>query len=190
MGRMPAFNGDARSIKEGKKTMLKKPSAVLFAVLAVACIATAGCTVRLVSDYDPVTDSQLSDVYHATDALLTRMELLASEPTTARTACSPDQFAGDYQQIVSRLRLLGVRNAARDHNSITNEQLALLTNNIETLRKLQRVRYNQTQADTAGAANNGCLLTDELVPVRRTLDQTVTAMMKLELAKRDFRKGE
>jgi hypothetical protein len=174
---------------KGKK-MWKNHPTFLLTVLAVVCVATASCTVHLVSDYDPVTDNQLSDVYQATDALLTHMELLASDPTTLRPACDPDQFAGDYQQIVSRLRLLSVRNAARDHNSITNDQLALLTNNIDTLRKLQRVRYDQTRGNSAGTASNGCLLADELVPIRRTLDQTVTAIMKLELAKRDFRKGE
>lgn len=170
--------------------MPKRHLVVLLAMFA-ACVTTTGCTVHLVSDYDPVTDNQLSEVYESTDALLTHLELLASEPNTLRPACDPDQFAGDYQEIVSRLRLLSVRNAARDHNSITNEQLGLLTDNIDTLRKLQRLRYDQTHGDSARAATaNGCLPADELVPVRRTLDQTVTAILKLELAKRDFRKGE
>ncbi|HEU4603170.1 MAG TPA: hypothetical protein VFS24_14445 [Steroidobacteraceae bacterium] len=166
--------------------------ACLAAMLWAVSIGLCGCTAHLVSDYDPVTDRSVSDLYRSIDALLTRMEELSIEPLSpndAHASCNPDEFADDYREIGSQLRLLIVRNAARPDNSLTNDQLLLLSKNIDAVRQLQRVRYERAKGNSEDRSG-GCLPAEEIGPIRRSLDQAVTAILKLELAKRDFRTKE
>lgn len=162
--------------------------------LLAAILWLAGCQVSLISDYDPTTDKGVSDLQRGIERHLGLLETLAAEPPGLETlleACKPEKFDDTYRQLQADLRTLIVRNEAREKNQRTVEQLRDLQKSLETLQQQQRERYEPTDPDRAVVKpGDHCLSRGQVDVNRRALEQHLRAILKLELAKRDFRKEE
>jgi hypothetical protein len=139
-------------------------------VLAV-CLASAalvaGCAVTLISTYDESTDKGVSALQTKADALMTQLD---QEHVPAYTAVK-----SSYDGVRSDLGSLQFRNEARPKNSLTIRQLGELKTQLDTLEALHSTgRLNQPAAEIA----------------KRTIDQTLGAILRLELEKKELNKQE
>lgn len=153
-----------------------------------------GCQVSYVSHYDEATDRGVMELHGVIDAHLARLDALAAEPPGLEALarqCDPVQFDESYSGLRTRLRALLVRNQARERNDLTVAQLEALGASLETLRQQQQERFAPGDGSRAIARpGDRCLGTGQLQANRQILEQHVRAILKLELAKRDFRAQE
>jgi hypothetical protein len=162
--------------------------------LIAAVLLLAGCEIILVSAYDATTDRGVTEIQRALEQHLTKLEALAAEPPGLESLveeCDPAKFAGTYQALQTDVRALILRNEARERNTLTVDQLKLLRSNIGSLQALQQERYAPTDpARRIEKPGDRCLSAAPIEASRRILEQNLLAILKLELAKRDFRKEE
>jgi hypothetical protein len=157
-------------------------------------LALGGCQVHLISDYDDATDVGVTEVQQAIDHHLWTLETLSAvskETPSLSQQCDPRQFSDSYREIQSHLRTLIIRNEVRAQNEKTTEQLKLLDASIENLRKQQMERYSPTDSQRAiEVPGDRCMSAAQLKVSRDLLEQHIRSILKLELAKRNFRSGE
>ena len=161
-------------------------------VLAAAWLA--GCQVQWISQYDEVTDRGITDIQRSIERHLGQLEALAAEPPgldALTEQCRPERFTTFHEELDSGLRVLILRNEAREQNALTVEQLKLLQSSLGMLREQQRERYTPTDAGREiRQPGDRCLSAGQVQLNRRIIEQNIRAILKLELAKRDFRKEE
>lgn len=164
------------------------------ASLVVVGILAAGCQVMWVSDYDATTDRGVTALQRAIDAHLSRLERLAAEPPGLESLtedCDPAKFAASYQDLQADLRVLILRNEARTKNELTVRQLQALQPSLDALREQQQERYAPTDPERRiTRPGDRCLGAGQVAVNRQILEQHIRAILKLELAKRDFRREE
>lgn len=158
---------------------MRIPSMRLF-VAGAAAMLLAGCAVSLVSDYDPETDQGVSALQYEVTEHLTTLDLLAAGPNGRPVTpdCKYENFAAVYAQFAARAHVLKVRSEVRPKNELTTTQLGLLEQNL-----------GEGLATTHREADGGCLSHGAIVVARETMDQMFRAILKLELAKKQFRGG-
>lgn len=164
--------------------------------IALVAIVTmlAGCPAYFVSEYDATTDQGVTALQRTLERHLGQLETLAAEPPGLESlveACKPDQFDDAYRDMQSDLRSLIVRNEAREKNDLTVQQLQGLQESLATLQQLQRERYEPTDPERViTKPGDRCMSSAQIEATRQILEQHFRAILKLELAKRDFRKEE
>ncbi len=162
--------------------------------LVAAGLLLAGCQIQFVSHYDATTDKGVTALQRAIGRHLTALDALAAEPAALESlteSCSPAKFAATYRKLQGDLHTLIVRNEAREKNDLTVRQLEGLRDSLDALQKLQQERYEPTDPSRRIGQPGDRGLSAGLVEAgRQSLDQHIRAILKLELAKRDFRKGE
>ena len=140
---------------------------VLPLVLMIVVCQGWGCTLKLISDYDDVTDKSVTELQKKVETFLVRMEAAAG--TSEGEVGSNKAFYDETKIALSSLRL---RAEAIPNNKLTAEQISGLQDNIEVLRKLHE-----------SAGHGG--LTKILVEAPRTAFNTqFKAILTLELAKK------
>ena len=153
-----------------------------------------GCQPAFVSRYDATTDKGVTALQRAIGRHLGALDALAAESPGLESlteSCSPAKFAATYRKLQSELHALIVRNEAREKNALTVRQLEGLRDSLGTLQKLQQERYEPTDpARRIVQPGDRCLSAGLVEAGRQSLDQHIRAILKLELGKRDFRKGE
>lgn len=153
-----------------------------------------GCEVVFVSSYDATTDRGVTAIQRTLEQHLAKLETLAAEPPGLESLleeCDPAKSAGTYQELQTDVRALILRNEAREKNTLTVEQLKLLQTNVTHLQHLQQERYAPTDPGRrVEKPGDRCLSAGLIEASRRSLEQNLLAILKLELAKRDFRKEE
>jgi hypothetical protein len=152
---------------------------VAFAALALTTIL-CGCTIRLISEYDPETDRGVSALQSEVTAQLATLEQLGAGPGGQPVSpdCKFENFKETYAQLAAQAHVLKVRNEVRDKNELTTTQLGLLEKNLgEQLVSLHR------------DADGQCMTRGTVLAARETLDQLFRAILKLEIAKQKFRGG-
>jgi hypothetical protein len=163
-------------------------------VLAAAAALLAGCPAYFVSEYDATTDRGVTALQGSIERHLGQLETLAREPPGLESlveACKPDRFDDAYREMLSDLRSLIVRNEAREKNDLTVQQLKGLQESLATLQQLQRERYEPTDPERViTKPGDRCMGSGQIEATRQILEQHFRAILKLELAKRDFRKEE
>ncbi|HKU60413.1 MAG TPA: hypothetical protein VJQ44_04285 [Gemmatimonadales bacterium] len=140
----------------------------LCAVLLLAPVLglpVAGCTrVTLISAYDEQVDHSASELQQRMDGFLTMLADKAGTPEASYEANR--DFYSDY---AVGIRAVRVRALAQPKNSITVQQLDLMSNSLEELRK----------------AHQDAPISAEAVPAFRDLfNQAWGAIIRLELAKK------
>jgi hypothetical protein len=137
-------------------------------MLLVVLVAVGACTtVRLVSEYDDITDKSATEMQHRVDFFLLRMESAAGTPAGRYSANS-----ATYDSLQSDADALHVRASAVSNNSITLRQVAALDSALADLRKL-----HQAEGDMG--------LPSKLAePSRSAFTSIFTAIITLELAKK------
>lgn len=134
----------------------------LFAVLSIAVfvLALAGCTVRLIGDYDDTIDRGVTDVQQKFELYLAKLQ---SDPNTAY-----DQ--GFHDDIKARLAVLGTRAAALPKYRIIAQQIANLKSQFEDFQKLD----HGTPRPIQNAA--------KFTPAQSAITVSVESILTLELA--------
>lgn len=161
---------------------------------ALACCLLGGCQVHFISDYDATTDRGVTELQRAIERHLGQLETLAAEPPGLEALteqCRPERFAKTYEDLDSDLRVLILRNEARDKNTQTVAQLRALLASIDGLRKQQQERYAPTDPDRQiRRPGDHCMSAGQLQAIRGILEQNIRAILTLELAKREFRQED
>lgn len=135
--------------------------------IVLSTVILAACAVTLISSYDPDTDKGITDLQKSVDAL---MKQLAQDPV-------PDYGAikKSYDTVWGECNALYFRNEARPNNTITVQQLDKFKQQLDILEKLQKEKK----------------LNSAMVgPARDSLNQTLRAMLKLELEKKELDKKQ
>ncbi len=131
--------------------------------LALA-LATAGCTIKLISDYDETTDRAVTQLQRKVDGFLVDIQRKAGTPEAeyAKNAKFYDETRVDVDAI-------RVRAQAMPKNDITVQQINLVQNSLDNLEKLHKLGFSSPE---------------EIAPLRTAFDTSFTAILKLELAKK------
>lgn len=155
-----------------------KTPAMMALLFATALLAA--CQVRFISEYDEATDLGVSALQGEVTAQLATLDQLASGPDgrPVTPACKFENFKDAYAQFAAQAHVLLVRNQIREKNQPTTDQLKLLEQNLaEGLPTVHR------------EADGGCMSRGAVTVARETLDQTFRSILKLEIAKKQFRGG-
>lgn len=124
----------------------------------------SGCTVKLISSYDEVTDKNVTALQTKTEA-----HFVSLESTEGLPECKYKYHKKFYDEAKVDVSAIAVRAAAIPKNEITTEQAELLSNNLDNLEKLHKI---------------ACLSKGQIAIVRNNFNSSFTAILKLELAKK------
>lgn len=156
-------------------------------------IGLAGCTVNLVSQYDEVIDKDAAALHKKIDGFLVKI-LFEQNPEDRKYK----HYHDFYNDVIVDLNALKVRAGAIPKNRITEEQLALIEQNIGFLVLLHKGAANSaelTESQIKEIQRNGInigsnesedenQLSSALVPVIRNLfNAQFSAIIKFELMK-------
>jgi len=133
------------------------------ALVAFALFALAGCTVKLVADYDEQIDKGVTELQKDTEAFLVKLESNAGTPAAEYKANR--KFYDDAKVAISSLR---VRADAIQRNSLTVRMLDHLQNNMD--------RLAHDHAEGIGK--------EEIALYRGGFNSQFTAILTFELAKK------
>jgi len=138
--------------------------------LVLGCLVfLVGC-VTLVAPYDDKFDQMATDMQRMVSAHVEALD----------GAGMPDCLYANHKDFYDAARVdasaLAVRAASHDLNSETVAQVDALTDSINTFEQLHVLASN--------APTPRCLSARELSPIRRGFDQTLGAIIKLEVAKK------
>jgi len=136
---------------------------ILF-LLGLYLFAATGCTVKLISNYDEITDKSVSDLQKKVERFFLTLESQEGLPE-----CSFDNHSEFYKEAKVSVSAIEVRALAIPDNDITIKQIALLKENIEMLEQLHKI---------------SCLTKEQIEPLRINFNSGFTAILKLELAKK------
>ncbi|MBS0497948.1 MAG: hypothetical protein HRU77_02325 [Gammaproteobacteria bacterium] len=136
----------------------------LISVCLAVSLAVSGCTVKLISSYDEMTDRAVTDLQRKTEAHLVALESVEGLPE-----CTYENHKPFYDEAKVDISAITVRAAAIPKNDITTQETQLLAGNLDNLEKLHKI---------------ACLSKDQITLVRSHFNTSFTAILKLELAKR------
>ncbi|HEX8621386.1 MAG TPA: hypothetical protein VF718_05385 [Allosphingosinicella sp.] len=137
--------------------------------LIVLLVLLSGC-ITLMSPYDEKFDQLASDLQRKVS---TQIEAIDGADAPDCLYASNKAFYDDARVDASAL---AVRAASHELNSETIRQVEALTDSINTFEELHKSASNATPAR--------CMSSMELSPIRRAFDQTLGAIIKLEVAKK------
>jgi len=140
----------------------RRPIAPLL-VLALGLALTVGC-VHFIADYDEQIDQGINQVLKQFQNIFTRLERSAGTDG----ALYPN-YVKDYDEIRTELRVLRSRAAAHVKNELTIQQIDLLLDSLDKMEALHRM---------------GPIPIEQLSPLRRGIETSCTAILKLEIAKK------
>jgi hypothetical protein len=149
-------------------------------LLCTAVLLSGGCAIQLVSEYDAGTDEGVSELQADVTAHLARLDRLSMGPNgqPVTPACRFENSADAYAQFAARAHVLKIRNEVRAKNELTTTQLGLLEKNL-----------GESLVATHRDADGGCMTHGTILAAREIMDQMFRAILKLELAKKQFRGG-
>jgi hypothetical protein len=153
---------------------------LLSILLCTAALLSGGCAIQLVSEYDPETDQGVSELQADVTAHFAKLDRLSMGPNgqPSSPACKFDNFGDTYAQFAARAHVLKIRNEVRVKNELTTAQLGLLEQNL-----------GEGLVATHRDADGGCMTHGAILAAREIMDQMFRAILKLELAKKQFRGG-
>jgi hypothetical protein len=127
----------------------------------LALFLMAGCAVKFVSDYDPITDQTTTDLQKKTTEFIITME--------RSDDLSYAKYSDTYTDLRVAISSLRTRAAAVEKNDLTVQQVDLLSKNLDLMETMHR---------TSGMKK------EELPLILATFDRTYGAILKLEFAKK------
>ncbi|UCC71429.1 MAG: hypothetical protein JSV86_13665 [Gemmatimonadota bacterium] len=141
----------------------KMGSALRLTVVATALIGL-GCQVKLVADYDEITDRSVTALQREFERFFVEVERKIGTPEADHA-----NYVDFYDGVRAELGVIRVRAAARPKNEITIRQLDLLAENVDNLEALHELGFDDPE---------------ELEPLRSAFQQSFQAILTLELAKK------
>ena len=140
----------------------------LGALLALFLILLQSCTtVRLISDYDEITDKTVTRVQEKVTKYFVVLDRTIGTPAAAY-----ENFVETFDYIKVDLNTLKLRTAALDKNRIVEDQIKELISMVDNLEKLHKI---------------GFLNAAQIRPLKQPFDSAFTAIIRLQLA---LKRGE
>ena len=133
--------------------------------LMLLVLAVAGCSIRLISSYDEITDRSATELQRKVERFVRSMESASGTPAGAYA--NNKAFYDEAEADVSAMR---IRATAIPQNRLTLQQIELLDKNLELLRQLHQ-RGDSLRAAVA-------------TPALDAMNATFAAIIKLELEKK------
>jgi hypothetical protein len=129
----------------------------------ILLLVLAGCSTRLLSVYDPVTDSEITRLQKEVDSYLA---LVQKDVETDGSPPVNEKFYADFKADV---RALLARAEQIELNEPTVDQLEILDDAVDNLLKYHRLGFD---------------LPEEVILWRDSFDSIFRAILKLEIAKK------
>lgn len=148
----------------GQGSRLKRYIFASGTLTLILILTLAGCaSIRLISEYDRETDV-------AVTAFQKKMErfLISLERNIGKEKAEYKNNAGFYDGIKVDLSAIRVRVAAIPKNEITIQQIDLLIENVNNLERIHKLGMTH----------------EDIPPLRTAFNESCTAILKLELAKK------
>ena len=139
-------------------------SAALRMVAAASLLFAVGCQLKLVADYDEVTDQAVTALQRDVERFFIDIERNIYTPEA-----DYENYVDFYSEARAEINVIRVRAAARPKNEITVEQLNLLEQNLRNLEELHQIGFDDPE---------------ELQPLRSAFRSGFQAILTLELAKK------
>lgn len=127
-------------------------------------IALSGCSIKLISSYDEKTDNAVTQLQKDIETFFVTIDSQAGLPE-----CKYENHTNFYQDSKVAISAIEVRARAIGKNEITVEQVGLLKDSLSSLEKLHKL---------------GCFTTGQVENLRNSFNSSITAVLKLELAKK------
>ena len=144
-----------------------KQNILRLSFLLIFVLLLSGCTLKLISSYDEKTDNAITALQKEMTQFFLTVESQAGLPE-----CKYRNHNQFYQQAKIALSAISVRVQAIEANELTIEQVELLQDSLSSLEQLHQL---------------GCFTTDQVTNLRNNFDSSITAILKLELAKKRSR---
>jgi len=142
----------------------KKSILQVFFVSLALIIALSGCSIKLFSSYDENTDKAVTQLQKDFETFFVKVDSQAGLPE-----CKHENHVKFYQDTKVAISGIEVRTRAISKNNITVKQIGLLKDSLTSLEKLHKL---------------GCFTTEEVENLRSNFNTSITAILKLELAKK------
>jgi hypothetical protein len=128
----------------------------LFVLIA---LMLSGCaSIRLISEYDEITDRKIAELHEKFARHFVQLERLVGSDEGDYL-----HFQGFYDEVKGDLRILRVRAGVLDKNEIMIQSLDLMEDNISDLEALHKLGFRQL---------------NEIIPIRNAFDASFSAMIK------------
>lgn len=163
-----SFQVTIRPMRSHRWLSVLRPDSLRRFIAGVAALTLLGCAVRLISEYDDVTDREVMQLQRSVDGYLLSLSRSPTPP-----GCTHARRAGFYDSTLVALNSLTLRNRARSKNQLTVQQLELLDSSLVTFERLHQLK-----------GDNACLSAAEILPARASFNTSFTAIVTLELAKK------
>ncbi|WP_273022775.1 hypothetical protein [Rheinheimera sp.] len=141
-----------------------KQNILRLSFLLIFVLLLSGCTVKLISSYDEKTDNAITALQKEMTQFFLAVEAQAGLPE-----CKYSNHTQFYQQAKIALSAISVRVKAIEANELTIEQVDLLQDSLISLEQLHQL---------------DCLTPNQVTNLRSNFDSSITAILKLELAKK------
>ncbi|QHI38663.1 hypothetical protein IMCC3317_40570 [Kordia antarctica] len=147
---------------------IKNISKNQYQVFLIICILLLqSCAVRLISDYDNITDKTVTELQEKVSNYFVKIER-AIESEEAKY----ENFIKQFDEIKVDLNTLEVRAAAIDKNRIIQQQVKELQKMFKNLESLHKLGFNDYE---------------QIRPLKASFNSAFTAIIKLQLA---LKRGE
>lgn len=139
-------------------------------VISLVVLLLTSCnSIRLISDYDEITDKKVTELQEKFAQHFVKLErLIGTEQANY------DNFIQFYDGVKADLITLRVRANAIDKNEIVKKQLDFLDRNVSDLESLHKIGFKKTS---------------EIVPLKDAFDRAFTAIIKLQMGLKRGEKG-
>ena len=142
-------------------------SAALSALSALSALLLIGCQQLTISQYDPITDQQVTKLQQDdTDLFITLQQNIGPDFQSKTFQPIYDKIEGEIQSL--RLRVNAIPNI-----SLTAQQVDLLQQDFDLTQQILKDSKN--------------ISTTDLIVMQNALDRIYGAILKLELAKKNMR---
>jgi hypothetical protein len=136
---------------------------IFFQFATVLFLSLYSCSsVRLIQEYDEITDNKLTAVQEKMARFFVKMERQVGLPESRY-----EKYIDFYDDVKTDLSVLEVRSRAIPKSEIVQQQLKLVQSQISNLEKLHKLGFNSYE---------------ELTPIRNALDNSFAAMIQLQMS--------
>jgi hypothetical protein len=139
---------------------------LIFIVFILLC---QSCSVRLISDYDSITDETVIELQEKVSNYFVKLER-----TVGSEEANYQNFTTLFDTLKVDLNTLEVRAAAIDNNRIVQQQIDGLKNMVENLESLHKL---------------GLSSYDQIKPLKASFNSAFTAIVKFQIAQKRGKKN-
>ncbi|MDN3669152.1 hypothetical protein QWY93_07410 [Echinicola jeungdonensis] len=139
-----------------------------FPLFAILLFVAQSCgPVRLISEYDPITDEKVTELEEKVTTFFVKLERVVGT-----NHADYEHFTNFYDEVKVDLNTLKVRADAVDKNRIVREQIEELSNMVESLEELHKM---------------GFATIEQVRPLQQSFNSAFTAIIKFQMA---LKRGE